>query len=100
MSQHSTLREKEGTILSLIPAGEYISCDSSGSLRSRDAEAQSSVYLDAFYLALTCVTNSQYRQFAQETNRCLPYFEVFGGKDPLWFPDGADNHPVHYVKWT
>ena len=94
----------EGMVL--IPAGEF-------QMGSNDAEAQNNeqpvrtVYVDAFYMDETEVTNAQFKAFLIENPRwqkdrieahfhSVSYLHHWNGND---YPNGKGNHPVVYVSW-
>lgn len=94
----------EGMVL--IPAGEF-------QIGSNDAEAQndeqpvSTVYVDAFYMDETEVTNVQFKAFVLENPRWQKdriearfhngsYLKHWNGNN---YPNGKGNHPVVYVSW-
>ncbi len=72
--------EKDGTLLLLIPAGEFLA---GGKGSDEGNGAPFPVVLPAYYLALHPVTNAQYRRFK-------PDRKVDAGKD---------DHPVVNVNW-
>ena len=91
----------EGMVL--IPAGEF-------QIGSRYADNElpvRTVYVDAFYMDATKVTNAQYKAFLLE-NPCWQkgridsrfatahYLEHWSGNN---YPSGKGNHPVRYVSW-
>ncbi len=67
----------------LIPAGEFLAGD--------DRHA---VYLDAFYIDKTPVTNREYALFVEETRHRRPY-----GWQNRTYPEGKAEHPVTFVAW-
>ncbi len=90
----------------LIPAGEF-------DMGSNDAEARNDeqpvrrVYVDAFYMDETEVTNTQFKEFVLENpqwekgrvNRKFAdgnYLLYWKGNN---YPDGKGNHPVVWVSW-
>ena len=94
----------EGMVL--IPAGEF-------EMGSNDAEAQNNeqpvrtVYVDAFYMDETEVTNVQYKEFLLENPQWQKgrvnakfadanYLHFWNGNN---YPNGKGNHPVVYVSW-
>ena len=94
----------EGMVL--IPAGEF-------EIGSDDAEARHneqpvrSVYIDAFYMDKTQVTNTQFKEFLLKNPQWQKervnarfadenYLTLWDGND---YPDGKRNHPVTNVSW-
>ena len=90
----------------LIPAGEF-------QMGSNDAEADNdeqpvrTVYVDAFYMDETEVTNTAYKEFLLENPRWQKgridarfedgdYLHRWNGNN---YPNGKSNHPVVYVSW-
>ena len=89
-----------------IPAGEF-------EMGSNDAEADNDeqpvreVYVDAFYMDETEVTNLQFKEFLLENPRWQKgrvnkqfannnYLKDWNGNN---YPQGKANHPVRYVSW-
>ena len=89
-----------------IPAGEF-------EMGSNDAEADNdeqpvrTVYVDAFYMDETEVTNMQYKEFLLDNPRWqkgrvnakfanASYLKLWNGNN---YPNGKGNHPVVYVSW-
>ncbi len=90
----------------LIPAGEF-------DMGSNDAEANNDeqpvrrVYVDAFYMDETEVTNVQFQEFLLENPQWQKgrvnakfanpkYLLLWNGNN---YPNGKGNHPVVYVSW-
>ena len=90
----------------LIPAGEF-------EMGSNDAEAGNNeqpvrtVYVDAFYMDETEVTNTQFKEFLLENPQWQKgrvnakfansvYLNLWNGNN---YPNGKGNHPVVYVNW-
>jgi formylglycine-generating enzyme required for sulfatase activity len=74
-----------------VPAGEFIMGSDEG---SSDEQPVHTVYLDAFYIDRTEVTNTQYQECVEA--------EACGTPSSTIFYDDADyaQHPVVYVSWN
>ena len=91
----------EGMVL--IPAGEF----QIDTVSNTDKRLVSTVYVDAFYMDETEVTNAQFKEFLIENplwqkGRIAPRF-CYGDYLEDWegnnFPSGKGDHPVRYVSW-
>ncbi|HXW01419.1 MAG TPA: SUMF1/EgtB/PvdO family nonheme iron enzyme, partial [Anaerolineae bacterium] len=82
--------------LILIPAGEFLmGSDPKVDKYARDNEQpQHRLYLPAYYIAKTPVTNAHYALFVQATQHRPP--QNWTGKEP---PKSEKYHPVVYVSW-
>lgn len=87
--------ETDGAVMHLIPAGEFEMGDHFGDGQS-DERPVHTVYLDAFYMDETEVTNDRYEAFVEATGHRTPYH---------WENPGPAGHlikphfPVVYVSW-
>ena len=93
--------DREGMVR--IPAGEFtmgrtkLTKDDSTNMRPHvllDDRPDHKVYLDAFWLDTTEVTQEQYAVFVKVTNRRAPYHWQ-GGK----IPSGQERFPAYNVDW-
>jgi sulfatase modifying factor 1 len=80
--------EKDGTLLVLIPEGEFIA----GGPEDNEGKGQFKVHLPAFYLALHPVTNAQYKKFVDETGYRQPI-------NSFWRTAEKSDQPVTNVNW-
>jgi formylglycine-generating enzyme required for sulfatase activity len=80
----------------LIPAGEFLmGSDPQQDKDARDDEQpQHRLFLPAYYLAKTPVTNTQYRAFVLATGHEEP--EYWTKANP---PYGKEDHPVVHISW-
>ena len=90
----------------LVPAGEF-QMGSNDDQDRKDALPVHTVYVDAFYMDETEVTNSQYKAFLLENPQWQKgrvnvefvnanYLKHWNGNN---YPNGRGNHPVVYVSW-
>lgn len=94
----------EGMVL--IPAGEFERGSNTGEADT-DEQPVHTVYVDAFYMDETEVTNAQYKAFLTENPRWRKngisaefhdgsYLKLWNGND---YPKGKGDHPVTHVSW-
>jgi formylglycine-generating enzyme required for sulfatase activity len=90
------LNEKDGSVLILVPAGEF----EMGDGRNNDCPKHL-VHLDGYYIGVYCVTNRQYDRFVKETGHRPPDHADYG--QPVWqggrCPADKLDHPVVWVSW-
>ncbi len=86
-----------------VPAGEFLmgcSTDTAGDLGcDNDARPIHAVYLDAFYIDKTEVTNAQYAECVN-AGRCLPPLSFSSSSRPSYYDNPTyANYPVLHVDW-
>ena len=86
--------EKDGKLMSLIPAGEYIMGCETGYPEERPLH---SVRIDAFYMDQKPVTNREYKAFCDDTGRGYPASPRWSDM-PEYFRNYPD-YPVLSVSW-
>lgn len=82
---------KDGATLMYIPAGPF---PMGSEIGMTDEQPVHTVYLDAFWLDRTEVTNAMYRKCVEAGNCREPYYLTYYD-DPQF-----SNHPVVYVSWV
>jgi iron(II)-dependent oxidoreductase len=101
-------RGRDGKRMILIPAGEFLRGTSDADILEmqvrfgwkpewfENEKPQRKIYLDAYYIDETPVTNEEYQKFVLATGHRVPY-----GWDETWrtFPTGKNKHPVVNVSW-
>ena len=80
---------KDGSVLALVPAGEFIM----GGKESYEGGRQDRIFLPDFYMSLYCVTNAQFTRFVAETGYQTQ------GNWKQYATAGKDDHPVVAVTW-
>jgi formylglycine-generating enzyme required for sulfatase activity len=107
--------EKDGMVMVFVPAGEFTMGSDTGDLNERPAHQ---VYLEAFWIDQTEVTNAMFSEFIEETNHITTAESVRSSpvfRNGNWFSvNRADwshplgpasnitnimNHPVVHVSW-
>jgi formylglycine-generating enzyme required for sulfatase activity len=94
-SSKSVASEKDGMTLIYISAGEF----KMGSLVNSDEQPIHSVFLSAFWIDQTEVTNKQY-SMCVSAGACSPPSQIKSQTRNIYYGDSAfDNYPVIYVTW-
>jgi iron(II)-dependent oxidoreductase len=110
-----TKRGRDGKKMILIPAGEFWRGTSDADeqeMKTRlgfgpwdDEKPQRKIYLDAYYIDETPVTNEEYQRFVLATGHPVPFYDADWAKPYNWdkllktYPPGKGNHPVVLVTW-
>ena len=91
------VNERDGSPMVLVPAGELEMGDGEGRTCPKHR-----VFLDAYYIGISCVTNCQYKIFVDATGNRPPDESDRSG-DPVWqgkmYPEAYADHPVVCVSW-
>jgi len=85
----SIIREKDGMAMMYVPAGEFKMGSNDG---DTDFQPVHDVYLDAFWIDQTEVTNAMFAE-------CVPTGQCRQPSGNNYKESGYANHPVVYVSW-
>ena len=93
--------ETDGMVLVYVPAGEFrMGSAGSDSLARDNEKPQHTVYLDAFWMDRTEVTNAMYA-LCVKAGACQPPASVKSSTRSSYYGDSSyDNFPVIYVSWS
>jgi eukaryotic-like serine/threonine-protein kinase len=96
-------RPADGMLMVFVPAGDFLMGSADGTIPSSDDVDEypvHSVYLDAFWIDKTDVTNAMYARCVQ-TGTCLPpASNQSETRDSYYENPDFDNYPVMAVSWT
>jgi formylglycine-generating enzyme required for sulfatase activity len=88
--------EKDGAVLLLVPAGSFFMGDSGGEVAN---QPRTTIYLDAFWIDRTEVTNRMYA-LCVEAKQCLPPARITSRTRSQYYGnDRFAEYPVIYVSW-
>ncbi len=94
----SMTSEKDGATLVLVPAGEFI-MGVGDTPNSNDNTPAHTVYLDAYWIDQTEVTNGMYAQCVQNGG-CKRPTDTSSNNNPSYYGNPEfDDYPVIYVEW-
>jgi formylglycine-generating enzyme required for sulfatase activity len=89
-------------VMDYVPAGDFLM----GSDKTKDSQAyddelpQHTVYLDAFWIDQTVMTNSQYARCVA-SGQCTKPYDIKSYTRPSYYGDSQfANYPVIYVDWN
>ena len=88
--------EKDDMVQVYVPAGEFQMGSNAGDL---DEQPIHTVYLDAFWIDQTEVTNAMYARCVAEGECTAPLFNKSNFHKSYYGESEYDNYPVIYVKW-
>jgi formylglycine-generating enzyme required for sulfatase activity len=88
--------EKDGMVLVYVPAGGFTMGSDDGDPDERPVHT---VYLDAFYIDQTEVTNAMYAKCVDDNNCAPPAYTSSSTRDNYFGNSEYDNYPVIYVNW-
>lgn len=89
--------EKDGMVLDYVPTGEFPMGSNNG---TDDEKPVHKVYLDAFWIDQTEVTNAMYAKCVAESDTCSPPSAIRSEKRDSYYGNSEfDNYPVVYVSW-
>jgi len=90
---------KDGSEMVYIPAGDFIMGSNDKNAPGNEQPAHR-VYLDAFWIDRTEVTNAQFHRFVRETGyRSEDEQAGFGFSWKNFYMAGQDRYPVRWVNW-
>jgi len=92
--------EKDGAVMVYVPAGEFIMGSTEGTNNEQPLHA---VYLDAYWINRTEVTNAQYRQCVEAGVCASPserYSVIIFNEEPYFDDPRRQDYPVVYASWA
>jgi formylglycine-generating enzyme required for sulfatase activity len=95
------LSEKDGMTLLYVPGGEFVMGSNTGAFPAwEDHKPEHSVFLDAFWIDKTEVTNAMYAKCVQD-GQCNPPSHISSStRDRYYGNPEFDNYPVIWVTWN
>lgn len=93
---------KDGSAMAIIPAGTFLMGSEGGYPNERPVHL---VFVEAFALGRSPVTNEQYERFVRETGHRVPYLDDPRAESDNWdqeqrtYSSGRTHHPVVLVSW-
>jgi formylglycine-generating enzyme required for sulfatase activity/predicted Ser/Thr protein kinase len=96
----SLLTDVKGVEMVLVPAGEFMMGSTDANMYAQsDEKPQHKVYLDAYYIDLTEVTNAMYLACV-EAGACTPPGNTSSSKRDRYYGFSIyDDYPVIYINW-
>ena len=100
-SKKELLNPKDSTKMVLVPEGEFWMGSGDDDGKALDDEKPRHLHhVKPYYIAITCVTVKQFKQFVKETGYSGGEYPCTGD-DERWdkYKEDPDDHPVRYVNW-
>jgi formylglycine-generating enzyme required for sulfatase activity/tRNA A-37 threonylcarbamoyl transferase component Bud32 len=95
------VREKDGAVMVYVPAGTFwMGSDDSDPDAYSNEKPQHEVYLDAFWIDRTEVTNGQYRRCVADGACNPPSKSGSSARESYYGNAEFDDYPVVYVDWS
>ena len=91
------VREKDGMVMVYVPEGDFIMGGPDGGWNNEKPFHW--VFLDAFWIDLTEVTNAKYEKCVAEGFCTKPYLDSSSTRSKYFSDNQYDNFPVNYVDW-
>jgi len=88
--------EKDGMVMVYIPSGEFIMGTPKGASNERPEHV---VYLDAYWIDQTEITNAMYRECVHEGGCTSPRRQSSATRPTYFTNSQFDHYPVIYVDW-
>jgi eukaryotic-like serine/threonine-protein kinase len=88
--------EKDGMVMVFVPAGEFTMGSDAGDSNEKPVHQ---VYLDAFWIDQTEVTNAMYATCVADGGCTPPFSSLSFRRDSYYGNTTYDNYPVIYVNW-
>ena len=90
-------RKEDGAVMVYVPAGEFWMGSDEGDI---DEKPRHRVYVDAFWIDRTEVTNAQYRKCVEEGTCSAPSKLSSYTRDSYYNNPAFDDYPVVWVSWA
>jgi eukaryotic-like serine/threonine-protein kinase len=88
--------EKDGMVMLCVPAGEFIMGSVNG---PKDEQPTRPVYLDAYWIARTEITNAMYGKCVDSGGCTLPQQTRSSTRDDYYYNPNFAGYPVIFVTW-
>jgi formylglycine-generating enzyme required for sulfatase activity len=90
----------DGMVMMYVPEGEFLmGSEDSDSLAGKDEKPQHNVYLDAFWIDQTEVTNAKYKKCVDAGICNTPWRQESWARETYFGDPQYNDYPVIYVSW-